>query len=145
MNLKIFKTRAVKTPVRGTRESAGLNFFIPEEFEWVELKQGESINIPSGIKVQFDPGYALVAFNKSGVAVKRNLQVGACVIDSDYQGEIHLHVTNVGIAPQMLIPGDKLVQFLMLPIELPVLEELKEWSVEATERGTGGFGSTGNK
>ena len=119
MNLKIFKARDVKMPTRGTRESAGLDFYVPNDFDPIEILPGCSANIPSGIKTIFDKGYALVAFNKSGVALKKNLQVGACVVDSDYQGEIHLHVVNVGLATQMIMPGEKLVQFLMLPIELP--------------------------
>jgi dUTP pyrophosphatase len=145
MEIKVFKTRDVKTPERGTKESAGLDFFVPNDFQPLELHPGWSVNIPSGIRTIFPKGNALIAFNKSGVAVKKSLQVGACVVDSDYQGEIHLNVVNVGISTQTIMPGDKLVQFIMVPIELPNVEEIKEWDQELTERGTGGFGSTGTK
>jgi dUTP pyrophosphatase len=89
----------------------------------------------------------LVAFNKSGVATKRNLTVGACVVDEDYQGEIHIHLTNVGTETQEIKAGEKIVQFLLMPIVYEGLEEVLSedelWEGKVTERGEGGFGSTG--
>ena len=85
-------------------------------------------------------------FNKSGIAARYQLQVGACVVDEDYQGEIHLHVMNVGKEPVILKPGMKLVQGLVMPIVyvgVEVLESEAELFQQSTERGTGGFGSTG--
>ena len=143
--IQIFKVSKVKTPVRGTENSAGIDFFIPDDFIPLLLEAGGSINIPAGIRVRFEDGFAFVAMNKSGVALKKNLQVGACVIDSDYTGEIHLHVTNIGQDVQMIKAGDKLVQFLMLKIDLPEVVELDKWEDVETERGDGGFGSTGTK
>lgn len=90
--MKIVKVRNVKTPTRGTGLSAGLDFYIPDDFEAKQIWPGESINIPSGIKARIPRGCALIMFNKSGIATKYQLQVGACVVDEDYQGEIHLHV-----------------------------------------------------
>jgi dUTPase len=58
------------------------------------LKQGERCLIPSGIKVDVPAGHALIAFNKSGVAVKKGLDVGACVVDVGYQGQVHISLTN---------------------------------------------------
>lgn len=143
--LKIYKTRDVKTPARGTSQSAGIDFFVPNDFGRLILKPQRDVNIPSGIKVKFPKGYALVAFNKSGVAVKRNLQIGACVVDSDYEGEIHLHVVNVGHKNQVIEGGEKLVQFIMLPIVLCDVKEEDSYKTENTERGDKGFGSTGIK
>ena len=85
-------------------------------------------------------------FNKSGIATKYQLQVGACVVDEDYQGEIHLHVINVGKEIVILEPGMKLIQRLVVPIVyegVEVLESEDELFPQSTERGTGGFGSTG--
>jgi dUTP pyrophosphatase len=145
------KVRDVKSPTRGTNGSAGLDFYIPENFNGgnvYQLDPNKSVNIPSGIHIKFPRGYALVAFNKSGISTKKELVVGACVIDSDYQGEIHLHLINVSALTQFLSPGDKITQFLLLPAPPCSVEEvdtLEELYPEETERGMGGFGSTGNE
>lgn len=144
--MKIVKVRNVKTPTRGTSLSAGLDFYIPEDFQTKQVWPGESINIPSGIKAQVPWGCALIMFNKSGIAVRDQLQVGACVVDEDYQGEIHLHVINVGKEVVILKPGMKLAQGLVMPVSyvgVEVLESEDELFPQSTERGVGGFGSTG--
>ena len=114
--LKFVKVKNVKSPVRGTSESAGIDFFVPDDFETIVLLPGESCFIPSGIKVNVPKGHALIAFNKSGVAVKKNFHVGACVVDEDYQGEVHLNLTNTGNQLQIIERGDKIVQFILLPV-----------------------------
>ena len=145
--MRISKIRDVKTPTRGTAKSAGLDFYVPNDFEpwWVCRNCG--VNIPSGIKANIPEGFALIAFNKSGIAVKNGLQIGACVADEDYQGEIHLHVVNVGNnGPVLIAPGMKLVQFILLPVNYEAIEVVDENELynEASERGEGGFGSTNN-
>lgn len=144
--MKIVKVRDVKTPTRGTGLSAGLDFYIPNDFEARQIWPGDGVNIPSGIKAQVPHGCALIMFNKSGIAAKYQLQVGACVVDEDYQGEIHLHVINIGKEIVILKPGMKLVQGLVMPIVyvgVEVLESEAELFPQSTERGVGGFGSTG--
>lgn len=148
--LKVSKIRNVKTPTRGTEGSAGIDFYIPNDYPALEIENvmpGQSVFIPSGIKANVPTGFALIAFNKSGVALKKDMTVGACVVDSDYQGEIHLHLTNVGTKPTTLNPGDKLVQFLLVPVDHGAVEvvELDNLYTEQTNRGSGGFGSTGTK
>lgn len=140
--MQILITRKVKVPTRGTPGSAGIDFYVPEDFKPVKLRPGESVNIPSGISAVVPEDYALIAFNKSGVALKKSLQVGACVVDSDYTGEIHLHVFNVGKKEQEIMPGDKLVQFLLIPVWHCDIEIISR-DTRITERGAGGFGSTG--
>lgn len=147
--MKIYKTRNVKTPTRGTEGSAGLDFYVPYDFPGTHsLIPGMSVNIPSGIKLKVPHGYALIFKNKSGVALKKGLQVGACVVDEDYQGEVHLHVRNIGTDVVWIDPGDKLVQALLVPVSCEGIEEvgsLEELFPEKTDRGEGGFGSTGTK
>lgn len=144
--MNIAKVKNVKTPTRGTPGSAGLDFYVPENPEYqITLGPGESANIPSGIKANIPKGFALVAMNKSGVATKQGLQVGACVIDEDYQGEIHLHVVNISNSVTTVQPGQKLVQMLLIPVryeEVVVVAE-SELFHEVSQRGEGGFGSTG--
>ena len=141
--MKVQKLRNVKTPNRGTAASAGIDFYVPEDFETVSLKPGESVLIPSGIKVQIPRGYALIAFNKSGVAVKQGLSVGACCVDEDYEGEVHLHMINTSNKDQVIATGQKLVQFVLIPVAYFDVEEVEEIQSRNTERGAGGFGSTG--
>lgn len=147
--MKFFKTRNVKSPVRGTPLSAGLDFFVPDDFPGNHyLSPGDAVNIPSGIKVQVPHGYALIFMNKSGVAVKKDLQVGACVVDEDYQGEVHLHVRNIGSDLQTIKPGEKLIQALLVPVSYENVEEVfseLDLFESPSERGEGGFGSTGTE
>ena len=141
--MKVQKLRDVKTPNRGTTVSAGIDFYVPEDFETTTLAPGESVLIPSGIKVQVPRGYALIAFNKSGVAVKQGLSVGACVVDEDYEGEVHLHMINTSSKEQVIATGQKLVQFVLIPVSYFDVEVVDEIQSRNTERGAGGFGSTG--
>tara|TARA_B100001094_G_C18014343_1_gene711763 strand:- start:21 stop:455 length:435 start_codon:yes stop_codon:yes gene_type:complete len=142
--MKVSKIREVKTPVRGTEKSAGIDFFVPEGISET-LSPGKSCLIPSGIKASVPDNHALIAFNKSGVAVKKNLHVGACVVDEDYQGEIHINLTNVGKEAVDIKPGEKIIQFVLVPVfydEITVVDET-DLFLQRTERGSGGFGSTG--
>ena len=142
--MKISKVREVKTPTRGTKESAGLDLYVPDDFESVGLGWREDIVIPSGIKANIPEGYALIAFNKSGIAVNRGLQVGACVVDEDYQGEIHIHLTNISNKICAINPGDKIIQFLLIPIirrEVKLVDERVLYKSK-TKRGKGWKGST---
>jgi dUTPase len=87
-----------------------------------------------------------VAFNKSGIATKKRLLVGACVVDSGYQGTININLHNVGTYRRLLSPGDKVVQFLLLPLGPSELTEVPQEDLYTNEsdRGEGKFGSTGN-
>lgn len=79
--LKIARTRNVKMPTRGTSGSAGIDFYVPNDYpeSLCTVMPGERFFIPSGIKAKVPEGYALIAFNKSGVALKKGLVTGACV------------------------------------------------------------------
>ena len=167
--MRIFKVKDVKTPTRGTAMSAGIDLYIPNEFfikkeedlisaptygkdiQTLKLEPGESVLIPSGIRVKVPKNRALIAFNKSGVAVKKNLMVGACVIDEDYTGEIHIDVKNVGNKETWIQAGEKIIQLLCIPVDyVSIIESKSEEecfgkSLDTSERGQKGFGSTGTK
>ena len=147
--MKLAKIRNVKTPTRGTIGSAGIDFYVPDDYpsNLCTIEPGDRFFIPSGIKANVPEGFALIAMNKSGVAMKKGLMVGACVVDSDYQGEIHLHLINASNNSVSIEPGDKLTQFLLVPVnhcsvELVDVDDLFD---EESSRGSGGFGSTGIK
>lgn len=147
MKLKYHKIRTVKSPER-TGLNAGFDFFVPSDFKNFILTPGTSINIPSGIKVKTPQGHALIGFNKSGIAAKLNLMVGACVVDENYTGEIHLNLMNVGKHSVQIKPDMKIVQFILIkvnysdPVEILDAKDLYE-PEDHRERGDGGFGSTG--
>jgi len=145
--MRISKIRDVKNPIRANSDDAGIDFFVPNTLESYTVEPGDSVMIPSGIKVNVPSGHALIAFNKSGIATKKNLQVGACVVDVGYQGEIHIHLTNVGMDTQTIHPGDKVVQFVLVRLGNPDVEIVPvEFLYDRmSTRGSGGFGSTGTK
>lgn len=140
------KIRPVKSPTRGTEFSAGIDFYVPEDFGTQIIPSGSDILIPSGIKVRVPKGYALIAFNKSGIATKKKLDVGACVVDEDYTGEVHIHLINTGNYDVVINSHDKIVQFILLPVNYAGVMEVDQHYYDSfgeTERGSGGFGSTG--
>ncbi len=145
--MKLSRVRDVKLPTRGTNGSAGIDFYVPNDYpeSLCEVQPGERFCIPSGIRANVPDGYALVAFNKSGISLKKDLIVGACVVDSDYQGEIHVHLMNVGKFTAKINPGMKVIQFLLLPVDHCEIEEVNDNILfeKSTTRGSGGFGSTG--
>ena len=116
----------------------------------IELEPHAKINIPSGIHVNLPENVFLKIENKSGISSKRGLSFLASVIDVDYQGEIHINVVNTGNLPVMIHAGEKIVQALPLfqpqmknVIEFSSLDELYE--NKNSNRGAGGFGSSGEK
>ena len=143
--MRYSKVRDVASPSRGHGDDAGIDFYVPNDFTPMDLEPNERVNIPSGIKVDIPSGYALIAFNKSGVATKHGLIAGACVIDSGYQGEIHLNMINTSDDYVEILPGMKILQFILLRVGLKPWKEVPEESLHShlSGRGEGGFGSTG--
>lgn len=171
--LKYCKVREVKSPVRGTSVAAGIDFFIPTNISVdtfaekcritncypeynltddgfikdIMIRPGESVMIPSGIKMKIMDGWALVFMNKSGIGVKKQLSVLACVIDQDYEGEVHINLVNTGNEIQVISAGDKIVQGVLIPMNYAVPEEVENeellYKNSNSERKDNGFGSTG--
>lgn len=143
MPMKIQLTKPVKTPNRGTPLSAGLDFYVPEDFEEITLDHGDSVLISTGIKVQIPSGHMLVAKNKSGVATKMGLIVGAELVDEDYEGVVHIHLIKATKGTCTISPGMKIIQFVLVPVNYAVPQVVDQLLPRNTERGAGGFGSTG--
>lgn len=142
--LKIAKTRPVKTPSRGTSESAGYDFYVPEDQPSTILAPGSSVMIKSGIKMMIPANYVGIFFNKSSIG-QRGIIVGAQVVDADYRGEIHLNVINTSHENYVIKPGQKLTQMIIQEYQKHSLIEVSEdlFDQNTTQRGAGGFGSTG--
>ena len=145
--LRLSLVRDVRCPTRAHDTDAGIDFYVPND--WNEghpksISPGEKVCIPSGVKVDVPVGFALIAYNKSGIASKQGLTKLAEVVDSGYQGEVHLSIANVGDTNVFMAPGMKLLQFLLMPVETPAIKMLPEDKLYSTEskRGAGGFGST---
>ncbi len=150
MNLKYVKIGDVKDPSYSAGDgNAGIDFYIPDTFIEQTLLPNDDILIPSGIKCNIPIGHALIAFNKSGVATKKKGIVGACVVDESYLGEIHIHIFNNGNDKLILSPGEKIVQFILVPITYAKIIKCKTeddcFAFKKTKRGDKGFGSTGTK
>lgn len=173
--LKYCKVREVKSPCRAHEFDAGIDFFVPSNLSLevmkdkfkitgceVEtevddngfvkcfmLKPNESVLIPSGIKVKIPDGYMLQYHNKSGIASKRGLLIGANTVDIGYSGECHLNLHNVSNFTQIISAGDKIAQGIMVKIGFHQPEEVKDehelYGDETSARGEGGFGSSGTR
>lgn len=138
-------------PVRANPSDAGLDLrWVPtEESEaFFKIAPGESVLIPTGCTFAVPHGYMLEIKNKSGVAHKRQLLVGACVVDSGYEGEVFVNLHNVGLETQLLQPGDKVAQAVVvpaIPVRFMASEDpnIYDWyPITISERGSGALGST---
>ena len=110
----------------------------------VTLEAGARALIPTGIAIALPSAdYVALVFARSGLAIKQGvcLSNGVGVIDSDYRGEIGVGLVNLGQSAYTVQPGDRIAQLMVLPVVQPTLEMTAE--LDETERGTGGFGSTG--
>lgn len=144
MKLKIKKTDPrAELPVRGTPGSAGLDLRAVLD-EPMTLPPGALVSVPTGIAVGLpSPDTVGLVFARSGLAVKHGIGLsnGVGVIDSDYTGEIRVGLINQSAVPYDLHPGERIAQLVVMPICRPELVEAD--TLEETERGAGGFGSTG--
>lgn len=144
MKLKIKKTDPrAELPVRGTPGSAGLDLRAVLD-EPMTLPPGALVSVPTGIAIGLpSPDTVGLVFARSGLAVKHGIGLsnGVGVIDSDYTGEIRVGLINQSAVPYELHSGERIAQLVVMPICRPELVEAD--TLEETERGAGGFGSTG--
>jgi dUTP pyrophosphatase len=114
--------------------------------EPLTITPGETVLIPSGIAISIhDPGLVALLVPRSGLGIKHGIVLANTVgvIDSDYQGEIGIGVYNRGSKPYTIEPGERICQMMFVPVHQVALQVVAEFSKE-TERGSGGFGSTGS-
>lgn len=139
MEIKVQYTRDVIYPIFSTKGSAGLDFFAP--FDITILPWGAAV-VPLGVKMEMPDNIFMIMKEKSGIATKKGLHIGACVIDSDYRGEIHAHFFNHSGKIVKLEKGTKIIQGVFFNRISPTLTKVDLISMD-TERGEGKFGSTG--
>ena len=112
--------------------------------ESITLNAGERHLVPTGIAIALPSAeYVALVFARSGLGIKKGvcLSNGVGVIDSDYRGEIGVGLVNLGDAPYTVQPGDRIAQLMVAPVVQPTLTVVD--TLDETERGAGGFGSTG--
>lgn len=131
-----------KMPTYGSALAAGADLYVCLE-EPVTIQPGKTALLPTGISIAVPAGYAGMVFARSGLASKQGLapanKVG--VIDADYRGPVMVALHNHSQEPRTVNHGDRVAQLVIMPVLTPELEEVAE--LDETQRGAGGFGSTG--
>ena len=132
-----------KVPTYGTKEAAAVDLYAIEDYH---IKTGKVIWLRTGISIEIPKGYYAELYNRSGMAAKREvIIVSSRVIDSDYRGEVMVPVKLIADVPKMfgapIKKGDRIAQMMIKSRIYIWFEEVKELS--NTDRGGGGFGSTG--
>lgn len=138
MKLRVMLDKKAKKPVRGHEDDAGLDLKSTET-KWVHPGSHELFD--TGVHVAIEKGYYGQVASKSGLMLKGLTARG--VIDGSYRGSIGVVLFNHGAEGYLVKEGDKIAQLLILPVEIPEIEYVD--SLDETERGSGGFGSTGRQ
>jgi len=153
MILQYYKLHsAAKTPIRSNPSDAGLDVFFcpgPNKPKEIEIRPQSSILLGTGLKFGVPHGYMLEVKNRSSVASKMQLLVGACVIDPGYDGEVFINLHNVGSRTRKVSSGDKIAQIVMVPVihfkpSEVTTDDLYGDDICISNRGADGFGSTGS-
>ena len=146
-----------RPPERANPSDAGLDLFFnpePQGFlpsptvDAIIVKPGESKLLPTGLRFGVPHGYMLEIKNRSSVAAKKGLVIGACVVDSGYDGEVFVNLHNIGNEAQHVTRHDKIAQAVMIPVvHFRALEthsgDIYDWHpISMSNRGAGALGST---
>ncbi len=143
MEIKLKKLNdSAKIPERGSDYAAGYDLFANIS-ENVEILPHETKLIGTGISCAVPEGYFGGIFARSGLSSKEGLRPANCVgvVDSDYRGEIKVALHNDSETPRTIMPNQKIAQFVVVPFLTVEFQEVAE--LDSTDRGEGGFGSTG--
>ncbi len=145
MEIKIKKLNPnAKVPKRATSGSAGMDLYACID-EPITIAPGQLAVVPTGIAIALpDNSCAAFLYARSGLGVKHGicLSNGVGVIDSDYRGEICAGICNVSDKPYTIEPDERVCQMVIAPVLTPGIVEVGE--LDDTQRGKGGFGSTGS-
>jgi len=142
----------VYPPLRSNPSDAGLDLrWSPDDaaLSTMRIEPGESKLIPTGCRFAVPHGYMMEIKNRSSLAAKKHLLVGACVVDSGYEGEVFVNLHNLGSETQHLEPGDKVAQAVVVPVVharfvASQTPDIYDWyPITMSQRGNGALGSTG--
>lgn len=129
---------AAQLPQRGTALAAGADLYCLEAFT---LEPGERKLVPTGLAVEIPPGFYGRVAPRSGLAVKHGIDVLAGVIDADYRAEVKVPLINFGRNPVCINAGERIAQLIIE--QAAMCDYVWAEDLSDTERGEGGFGSTG--
>ena len=143
VRIKKLDERAV-VPSYGSEYAAGFDLYSVLD-EDVTIKSGETYLVHTGLAMEIPVGFAGMIFARSGLATKKGLapanKVG--VVDSDYRGEVMVALHNHSLEDRTISHGERIAQMVIMPFYKAEFLEVEE--LNDTDRGTGGFGSTGSK
>ena len=141
IQIKKLKENAI-IPTRGSDRAAGYDLYACLENE-ITIGAGETVKIGTGLSIGVPEGYFGAIFARSGLAAKEGLRPANCVgvADSDYRGEYIVALHNDSAISRVVTPGERIAQLVVMPYLSVEFEEVD--SLDETERGAGGFGSTG--
>lgn len=139
---RLAHSRGVELPSYTTEGAAGADIRSAED-ESVTLEPGQRLAVRTGLVFEIPPGWEIQVRPRSGLAIKQGLTVvnAPGTIDSDYRGEVRVLVVNLGSEPVVVNRGDRIAQLVLAPVVQALFEECE--ALSKTERGAGGFGSTG--
>ena len=143
MKVNVMKLKAdAILPTRGSSSAAGYDLYACPDTDEVVIKSGQTVKVGTGLAFQIPEGYFGAIFARSGLAAK-GLRPANCVgvADSDYRGEYIVALHNDSSADMTVAKGDRIAQLVVMPYLSVEFDEVDD--LQKTERGTGGFGSTG--
>ena len=135
-------TETAIMPTKATKGSAAYDLCVDEIIS-VGIPPGQTVMLKTGIAAEIPDGYAGFVFSRSGTSIKKGLRIatGVSIIDADYRGNIGIPLHNHTDVIQMVAPQERVAQIIIQRVEDVLWHEVAQLS--ETERGTGGFGSTG--
>lgn len=141
INIKLLNEFA-KVPTRGSAQAAGYDLYAAVNYD-IEIQPHSTVKVDTGISIEIPEGYFGGIYARSGLATKQGLRPANCigVVDADYRGPIIVALHNDTMYPQRIKAGERIAQLIIQPylnVDFNVVDELTD-----TERGEGGFGSTG--
>lgn len=142
--LKVKKLREnAKMIHRATKGSAGMDLHACIDSE-ITVEPGEIKVIPTGLAIALEnENYVAYIYARSGLAIKHGITLANCVgvVDSDYRGEVCVGLTNISKKAYTITPDERIAQLVIAPV--CICEAIEVDDLDSTERGKGGFGSTG--
>lgn len=143
MNINITKlSPSAKLPDRGSEYAAGYDLFADIKEE-VKIAPHQTLMVGTGLAMEIPEGYFGGIFARSGLSAKEGLRPANCVgvVDSDYRGEVKVALHNDSEIERVVTPAEKIAQLVVIPFLAVEFTEVSE--LTDTDRGSGGFGSTG--
>lgn len=143
VNVKKLRDDAI-IPTQGSKYAAGYDLYAAIDTP-ITIKSGETVKIGTGLAFELPEGFFAGIFARSGLATKQGLRPANCVgvVDCDYRGEVIVAIHNDSNRDAVIAPGDRIAQMILLPYQSMEFIEVSDLS--ETDRGDGGFGSSGNK